>query len=225
MVFSDHDQPATKWPLPAPAHRRLAATLLPHAIHREGDGSHDGSHLQRVWRNVTRIQAEEGGNTEILLAATILHDCVSVEKNSPSRSQASRLAAEKASKLLVAFGWDHDEVAAVAHAIEAHSFSAGIAPETLEAKILQDADRLDAIGMVGAARCFYVAGRLGSDLYDPIDPRACNRPYDDKRYTIDHFRTKLLKLAPTFQTDAGARLAQLRHDRLLRFLDEFLEEI
>jgi len=209
----------------SPAHRSLADTLLPHALHREGDGSHDESHLQRVWKNVTRIQAEEGGNTEILLAATLLHDCVTVEKDSHLQSQASRLAAKKASRLLTDLEWGDDKVTAVAHAIEAHSFSAGIVPETLEAKILQDADRLDAIGVVGVARCFYVAGRLGSDLYDPADPEAQDRPYDDKRYTIDHFQTKLLKLASGFQTGAGARLAELRHARLQRFLDEFMDEI
>jgi len=213
------------WTLPSPSHQSLVAALLPHALQQEGDGSHDASHLQRVWRNATRIQAAEGGNTEILLAAAILHDCVSVEKNSPLRSQASRLAAEKAAKLLTELGWSRAKVTAVAHAIEAHSFSAGIVPETLEAKILQDADRLDAIGMIGAARCFYIAGRLGSSLYDPRDPEARNRPYDDKRYTIDHFHTKLLKLASGFQTDTGARLAHLRHERLRRFLDEFMDEI
>jgi uncharacterized protein len=202
----------------------LAADLLGHATEGD-DGSHDIAHILRVFRNAMRIQAEEGGNGRLLTAAVLLHDCVSVEKNSPMRSQASRLAAEKAAGLLNALGWARDDIAAVAHAITAHSFSANIAPETLEARILQDADRLDAIGMVGAARCFYIAGRLGSGLYDPFDPLAANRPLDDKRFAIDHFEAKLFKLADGFQTETGRRLAQERHERLKAILDMFIEEI
>jgi len=203
----------------------LAQSLMPHVIANAGDGSHDTSHLQRVWKNAVAIQAEEGGDTEVLLASAVLHDCVPVEKNSPLRAQASRLSAERASRILSSMGWDALKVEAVAHAIEAHSFSAGIAPATLEARILQDADRLDAIGMLGAARCFYVAGRMGSALYDPLDPQALTRPFDDTRYATDHFQTKLLKLSSGFKTSTGARFAQLRQDRLRRFLNEFLDEI
>lgn len=203
----------------------LATTLLPHAYDDNGDGSHDTSHLQRVWKNAAAIQAEEGGDAEVLFAATLLHDCVSVEKNSPLRAQASRLSAEKAARVLASFGWPDAKVQAAAHAVEAHSFSAGVTPATLEAKTLQDADRLDAIGMLGVARCFYVAGRMGRALYDPADPHAAQRPLDDTAYTLDHFHTKLLKLASGFQTATGARLAKIRHDRLQRFLDEFTDEI
>jgi len=127
-------------------HEDLAAVLLPHAFAAD-DGSHDAAHLIRVWKNAARIHAEEGGDTRSLAAAVLLHDCVSVEKNSPLRTQASRLAAEKATGILQELGWGTGETGAVAHAILTHSFSANIAPETLEARILQDADRLDAIGM------------------------------------------------------------------------------
>lgn len=202
----------------------LAAQLVAHATEGD-DGSHDIAHILRVFRNAMRIQAEEGGNARILTAAVLLHDCVSVEKNSPHRAQASALAAEKAARLLGELGWTESDIGAVAHAITAHSFSANIPPETLEAKILQDADRLDAIGMVGAARCFYIAGRMGSGLYDPFDPMAENRPLDDKRYAIDHFETKLFKLADGFQTETGRMLARERHARLKTVLDLFIEEI
>lgn len=203
----------------------LAVTLLPHALEPSEDGAHDLSHLQRVWNNARTIHQEESGDLEVLLAAVLLHDCVAVEKNSPLRSQASRLAAQKASQVLASMNWPVDKVAAVAHAIETHSFSAGIEPTTLEAKILQDADRLDSLGMLGVARTFYVSGRMGSALYDPQDPEAKARDYDDKRFTLDHFQTKLLHLAAGFQTPTGNRLAQLRHARLKRFMEEFIEEI
>ncbi|MET0846141.1 MAG: HD domain-containing protein [Pseudomonas sp.] len=203
----------------------LAAELLPHALEPSEDGAHDLSHLQRVWHNVRTLQAEEGGDLEVLLAAVLLHDCVAVEKNSPLRSQTSRLAAEKASAVLANMNWPGTKISAVAHAIEAHSFSANITPTSLEAKIMQDADRLDSLGMLGVARTFYIAGRMGSALYDPQDPEAQSRDYDDKRFCLDHFQTKLLHLADGFQTISGQRLARIRHERLKGFMELFKEEI
>ena len=203
----------------------LAETLLPHALEPAEDGAHDLSHLQRVWHNVRTLQVQEGGDLDVLLASVLLHDCVAVEKNSPLRSQASGLAAKKAATLLTTLDWPDAKIAAVAHAIEAHSFSANIAPTTLEAKIVQDADRLDSLGMLGVARTFYIAGRMGSALYDPQDPEAKARDYDDKRFCLDHFQTKLLHLADGFQTATGQQLAQVRHQRLKGFMELFKEEI
>ena len=203
----------------------LADLLIPHTVAERLDGSHDVSHLHRVWSNVCAIRDKEGGDHQILLAATLLHDCVSVEKNSPFRSSASRLAAAKATELLAEMGWDQERTQAVAHAIESHSYSADITPTSLEAKILQDADRLDALGMVGVARLFYVSGRMGSHLYDPADPQAQQRDLDDKRFAVDHFTTKIFTLAQGFQTATGRQLAQVRHARAERFLREFMEEI
>ncbi|RON77916.1 HD domain-containing protein [Pseudomonas fluorescens] len=202
----------------------LAEDLLLHALEPSDDGAHDLAHLQRVWHNVRTLQAEEGGDLEVLLAAVLLHDCVAVEKNSPLRSQASRLAAKKASTVLTDLKWPEDKINTVAHAIEAHSFSANITPVTLEAKIVQDADRLDSLGMLGVARTFYVAGRMGSALYDPQDPEAKHRDYNDTQFCLDHFQTKLLHLADGFQTAAGQRLAQIRHQRLKSFMEQFKEE-
>ena len=203
----------------------LATELMPHAIEGGDDGAHDLAHIARVFRNAMRIHGDEGGEGRILAAAVLLHDCVSVEKSSPLRSRASTLAADKAAGILRNMGWSDPDISSVCHAIAAHSFSAGIAPESLEAKILQDADRLDAIGIVGAARCFYIAGRMGSALYDAADPRAENRALDDRAFAIDHFPAKLFKLADGFQTTAGRRLASERHDRLKQVYDLFFEEI
>lgn len=203
----------------------LADLLIPHTVAERLDGSHDVSHLHRVWTNVCAIRDTEGGDHQILLASTLLHDCVSVEKNSPFRSSASRLAAAKATELLAEMGWEEERTQAVAHAIESHSYSADITPTSLEAKILQDADRLDALGMVGVARLFYVSGRMGSHLYDPADPQAQERDLDDKRFAVDHFTTKIFTLAQGFQTATGRHMAQVRHARAERFLTEFMEEI
>lgn len=205
-------------------HEALARDLLAHAVSGD-DGSHDLAHIHRVFRNAMRIHVAEGGNGRVLAAAVLLHDCVAVEKSSPLRPQASQLAAEKASAILAGLGWDASNIAAVAHAITTHSFSAALAPETIEAKILQDADRLDAIGMVGAARCFYTAGRMGSALYDPADPLAERRALDDRAFAIDHFAAKLFKLSDNFQTEAGRLMARERHDRLKTVLAQFIDEI
>jgi uncharacterized protein len=190
-----------------------------------GDGSHDLSHLHRVWRTAQLIAAEEGGDLRLLAAAVLLHDCVAVEKDSPLREQASRLSAEKAQQMLEDLQWSGAEVEAVTDAILTHSYSAGLTPRSLEGCILQDADRLDAIGAVGIARCFYTAGRMGSRLYDALDPQGKERDLDDRRYALDHFPMKLLRLATGFQTQAGSRMAQERHSRLQAFYDAFTGEL
>lgn len=114
-------------------HAALAQDLIPHAADT-GDGSHDLAHIHRVFRNAMRIHAGEGGDGNVLAASVLLHDCVAVEKNSPLRAQASRLAAEKASGILAGLGWQKQDIDAAAHAITTHSFSANIEPQTLEAK-------------------------------------------------------------------------------------------
>lgn len=203
----------------------LAEALLPFAIPNDTDGAHDIAHITRVWSNAREIAGVEGGDLEILAAATLLHDCVSVEKDSPERANASKLAARAAEAHLNRLGWSAEKIVRSCHAIEAHSFSANITPETVEARILQDADRLDAIGLIGVARCFYVAGRMGSALYDPDDPRAQRRVLDDSAYAMDHFETKLLKLAEGFQTQEGQRLATARHAELVTFRAAFLAQV
>lgn len=207
---------------PCPA---LSRSLMAQAVTTAHDSAHDAVHLCRVWLLSERIAAVEGGDREILAAAALLHDCVAVDKDSPERGGASRLAGAKARGLLLGQAWEEDRVARVVHAIEAHSFSAGIRPTTIEAMILQDADRLDAIGAIGVARFFAVAGRLGRPLYDVVDPAATNRTLDDTGYRLDHFRTKLLKLHGSFNTKEGLRIGKIRHERVERFHAEFLDEI
>jgi uncharacterized protein len=205
-------------------HVNLFQVLLPHASDAR-DGAHDSTHLLRVWRNVEKIVEEEGGDTEILLAATLLHDCIWVDKSSSERSIASRLAATKASHVLSSLCWQEDRINQVQHAIEAHSFSAGIPPTSLEARILRDADRLDAIGFIGVARCFYLAGMRKASIYDPTDPAAEHRDLDDMSYALDHFQAKLLRLAANFCTATGRRMAADRTATLRGYYFGLLAEI
>ena len=201
----------------------LATKLLP----RLGgtDAAHDISHLARVWKNAKRIHLQEGGNLEILAAAVLLHDCVEVPKNSPLRSQASQLAATEATTRLKALGWSAEYTEWVRSAIESHSYSAGIAPTTLEGRILQDADRLDAIGYTGIARCFYTAGRMGSSLYSASDPSAHHRELDDAAFALDHFPAKLLHLVNGFTTGTGRLLAAQRIEAIRSFYEGLLNEV
>jgi uncharacterized protein len=203
---------------------QLATKLLDTSSDDE-DGAHDLSHTVRVWRNAKVIHREEGGDLEALAAAVLLHDCVQVAKDSPLRSKASLLAANESRIRLEALAWKPSRIHTVACAIESHSFSAGIAPTSIEGCILQDADRLDAIGLSGIARCFYTAGRLGSRLYDLADPGAKTRPLDDGRNALDHFPKKLLTLEGSFKTRKGQELATERHRRLDEFYRAMLSEV
>jgi uncharacterized protein len=202
----------------------LAVNLLDVSRDDE-DGAHDLAHIVRVWRNAKLIQRAEGGDLEVLAAAVLLHDCFQVAKDSPLRSKASLLAANEARVRLEALGWEPSRIDTVAYAIESHSFSAGVAPTSIEGCILQDADRLDAIGLSGIARCFYTAGRMGSRLYDLADPGAKARPLDDGRNALDHFPKKLLTLEGSFKTRKGQELAKERHLRLDEFYRALLAEV
>jgi uncharacterized protein len=203
---------------------QLAAKLLDNFTDDE-DGAHDLSHIVRVWRNAKLIHRDEGGELEVLAAAVLLHDCVQVAKDSPLRSRASLLAANESRVRLAALGWAPLRIDTVACAIQSHSFSAGVAPTSIEGCILQDADRLDAIGFGGIARCFYTAGRLGSRLYDLADPAGNGRALDDGRNALDHFPKKLLTLEGSFKTRTGQELAKERHRRVLEFYRGMLAEV
>jgi uncharacterized protein len=185
------------------------------------DPAHDLSHVQRVVANASKLTASENGDPAITIPAAWLHDCVSVPKDSPLRKQASRLAADDAVRFLDSVKYPDHLLEPIHHAIEAHSFSADIDTRTLEARIVQDAYRLEAIGAIGIARCFLTGGSMGTPLYDPADPFADHREPNDRLYTIDHFYCKLFGLADTMKTGAG-RAEALKRTRYMR---EFLQQL
>lgn len=185
------------------------------------DPAHDFQHIRRVVTNATLFAHGENASLEVVLPAAWLHDCVTLPKNAPNRDQASRAAAVAAVEYLVQIDYPERWHDAIAHAIEAHSYSAGIAPKTLEAKVVQDADRIDALGAIGVARCFAVGGALSSQLYEGEDPFADHRELDDRRYCVDHFYTKLLTLEEQMNTGS----ARAEAHRRTRFLHGFLEQL
>jgi uncharacterized protein len=167
------------------------------------DPAHDILHFQRVVGLAKRLCRLEKGREEIVIPAAWLHDLVIVPKDSPLRSRASRLSSEKAIEFLTTIEYPRNYFDDIGHAIEGHSFSANIEVKTIEAMIVQDADRLDGLGAIGIARCFATAGLLKRPFYNPDDPFCELRPPDDARYTIDHFFKKLFKTAETLKTESG----------------------
>ena len=189
------------------------------------DAAHDLAHVRRVAAAAERLARAEGARLDVVLPAAWLHDCVLLPKDHPERAQASALAAAAAGRWLRAAGYPADLVPAVEHAVEAHSFSANVEPRTVEAAVVQDADRLEALGAIGIARTFAVGGVLGAALYHPDDPFPTDRALDDRRYAVDHFYAKLLTLAATMRTAAGRREAERRTAFLHAFLDQLRSEI
>lgn len=191
------------------------------------DASHDISHFQRVWRTACCLvdEGELEANRLVVLAACYFHDIVVLPKNHPKRSMASTLAAEETGKCLNELSFPQELISAVCHAVKAHSYSAGIPPETLEAKVVQDADRMEALGAIGLARCFYTGGKLKQKLFDPEDPMAENRELDDRLFSLDHFELKLLRIADSMQTEAGRRMAERSSQFLKDFRDQLYREL
>ena len=189
------------------------------------DAAHDINHIKRVVKNVIYLTDIEEANSLVTLASAWLHDCVAVAKDSPLRSQGSRMAAEAATQFLAGIDYPEELLPEVFHAIEAHSYTANIPTRTLEAAVVQDADRLDSLGAIGIARCLLVGGRLNRPLISHNDPFCDDRNPDDGLYTIDHFYAKLFKLPATMKTQAGRKEAQRRADLMQRYLDDLRQEI
>ena len=193
-----------------------------------GDPAHDLSHVRRVVLWARRLAEAEGADLGVVVPAAWLHDVVTVPKDSPDRARASRIAADEASQWLRAEGYPAKTIPAVAHAVEAHSFTAGVEPRTVEAEVVQDADRLDALGAIGLARMYAMSAVFGSQVVHPDDPVPAEpptRPLDDKRWATDHAFVKLLRLPATMRTAAGRAEAERRAAFLRQYLDQLRSEV
>lgn len=198
----------------------------------DNDPAHDILHFRRVLNNCFLI--DEDADARILLPAVYFHDWVNVSKADPRRSQASRLSAEAAIPVLDELGYfnqmggkEIDGIkGGIAHAIEAHSYSAKVEPKTTEARVLQDADRLDALGVIGIARLFSVSGSLGRPFYSASEPFGdSRRDLDDRKYAVDHFFIKLRNLPDQMCTGPGRKLAHARWAVMEQFLAQMRLEI
>jgi len=202
---------------------RFAAFLDAQAA--DADAAHDRAHVERVVTTARRLAEDEEAQMDVVVPAAWLHDCVVVPKDHPDRSAAAQRAADTAQDFLADEGYPEQWIPDIAHAIAAHSYSGDVEPDTVEAKVVQDADRLDALGAIGIARCFAVGGALDQSLYHPDDPLCDDRAPDDDTYTLDHFYAKLLRLPDTLQTDAGRTEASRRAAYMRSYLNRLGTEI
>lgn len=189
------------------------------------DPAHDWAHIGRVAATAKIIAEEEKVDLSCVLAAAYCHDLVNLPKDHPDRKKASTLAAEEAKPHLEAAGFLPQEIALISQAIIEHSFSKGLKPTSLEAAILQDADRLDALGAIGILRCAAVNTQMKSSFYDPFDPLAEMRELNDKSFMLDHYFVKLFKLPEMMNTRKGKELAGKRVSFMQSFIQELMSEV
>ena len=191
----------------------------------KNDSAHDFHHIMRVFKNAQKLCKKEKANEKLVLTAVLLHDIVSYPKSDSRSKMSSVHSAEEAKKILDKFDYSNEEIKIICNAIRDHSFSRGKTPETLEGKILQDADRLDAIGAIGIARVFAVGGSEKRPFYNTDDPFCKIRLPDDKTWTLDHFFQKLLKLDSLMNTKSAKIEAKRRTKILKKFLLDLKQEI
>ncbi|HCE3707293.1 HD domain-containing protein [Vibrio parahaemolyticus] len=189
------------------------------------DAAHDIEHVKRVVKTAKQLCDEENADIAIVLPAAYLHDCFTYPKDHPNRKQSSAIAAKKAIAYLESIQYPQHYHDAIAHAIEAHSFSANIRPNTLEAKIVQDADRLDALGAIGVTRCIQVSTHFNAQLYNDNDMFAKERELNDKQFTVDHFQTKLFKIVDTMNTESAKLEANKRKAFMQTYLKQLYDEV
>ena len=190
------------------------------------DPAHGWEHIERVYRLALYVAEQENADAFIVGMAALMHDIghLSTDKSLHHADLSMSMAGE----LLLAYNVSSSTREAILHAIEAHSFSLGIEPRTLEAKVVRDADRLDSLGAIGILR-WAITGTVRrteeTQTYHPDDPFAEWHILDDRRYMLDHFFTKLLKLDGTMATHTGRVLAQERIAFMRTYLDEFRKEL
>ncbi len=181
-------------------------------MYYNADPVHGFDHVLRVLALAERIARAEGADSEIVRAAVLLHDIARpAEDEGTGQHDHAALAAERARAILQ--GHPPERVEAVCQAIRCHRFRSGPPPETLEARVLFDADKLDAMGAIGIARAFAYAGQHGQPLSSPPD--------EAQHSPVDEFRQKLARLRDQMTTATGRALAQERH----AFMEAFFERL
>jgi uncharacterized protein len=190
------------------------------------DPAHDFYHIMRVYNNAKLIGRHERPNMDILLPAVLLHDIVVYPKGSSKSSKSSDESADLVEDILRNYGYPQEQLNQICYCIRVHSYSKRFVPASLEGRILQDADRLDALGAIGIARTFSVSGSENRKFYRADDPFCrSNREPDDSQWTLDHFHTKLLKLKDLMHTKTAKKIAEQRTKFMLLFIRQMEKEI
>ena len=194
------------------------------------DAAHDFEHVLRVLKLAERIGQAEGADMEILRAAVLLHDVARVaeDQGGPCHAEAG---AQRARQILS--GHPQHKVDAVAKAIASHRFRTAVMPEALEARVLYDADKLDAIGAIGVARAYAIAGRCGQRLWAPVAQSYAKRGMEHARGDVadpDHtpvheFVFKLSRLKDALHTATAREIAAQRHEYMASFFERLANEV
>lgn len=191
------------------------------------ESGHDWFHIERVWKLSLKIQEKEGGDKLVIELAALLHDIADPKFHNGDETIATKIVTEFLTEQKV----DQETTDKVIFIIENMSFkNRNEAPKDLplELKIVQDADRLDAIGAIGIARTFNFGGYKNNLMYHPdIKPKLAQSKEEYKKSngtTINHFYEKLLLLKDLLNTKTAKEIANHRHQFMLQFLDEFYKE-
>ena len=193
---------------------------------KDDDPSHDLEHALRVLNNAEYIAQFEGGDLEIIIPAALFHDVVNYPKDDPRSKYAPEESARVVRKILEkSQGYKKEKIKRVERAIIQHSYSKGIKPESLNSKIVQDADRLEATGAISIMRTFCSAGQMKNKFYNSKDPFCERREPDSLSYAIDLFYKRLLKIKDLMNTNTAKTLAEKRTRFLYTFLEQLRDEL
>jgi len=187
---------------------------------------HELEHTERVYNLAMHIGKKEGADLEILGLAAILHDIARKEEDKSSgQIDHAKIGAQLAAQILQKHNFPKEKIAAVSHCIQAHRFRNNIIPESKEAKILFDSDKLDSIGAIGIGRAFSFAGHLGAKVHNAnIDLK------NTKEYSVDdtayrEYMVKLRYLKDKMLTQEGRRIAAERHNFMEQFFERLNKEV
>jgi uncharacterized protein len=191
--------------------------------YRGAESAHDFDHVLRVLALTERLARAEEADIEIVRAAALLHDMSRADEDETRGDDHAQMAAQRARAILIARGAALKQADAVAHAIAAHRFRSAIAPQTLEAKILFDADKLDSIGAIGIARAFALSGTLNQRLWSEVAPDAVatHSQRNAQHTAVAEFVVKLSKVRERIFTATARQIAEERH----AFMEEFFARL
>jgi uncharacterized protein len=184
---------------------------------------HSKSHAERVYNLAIRIAKEENADLDVIKAAALLHDIARAMEDEGKIEDHATEGAKMARKVLEEVNFPREKIDKVIHCVKVHRFRKGVKPENLEAKVLQDADRLDIIGAIGIARVFTRGGWENMPIHDPSIPP--KERYDGRSLTsVNHIYEKILKVKRSFNTSTAKEIAEERHRFIEQFLERFLKE-
>ncbi|WP_243521839.1 HD domain-containing protein [Bacillus pseudomycoides] len=198
--------------------------FVKHILEKDASG-HDWYHIERVHKLAISLSEKEGGNRFVIEMAALLHDVADEKLN-----ESEEAGMKKVSDWLEGLDVAEEEKEHILHIIANMSYKGGHGGniETLEGKVVQDADRLDALGAIGIARTFAYGGAKGRLMYDPnIPPREVMTKEEYRKNndpSLNHFYEKLLKLKDLMNTEAAKKEAEVRHRYMEEFIEQFMKE-